>query len=235
MNVLRPLVLIAIIAGAGYAAYQWQTPRASVIPPVIYAVESASERFPGAALDVREHGRGPVVPAAALSGFAVPVGYTMPDDPDLLPGSARDYRGGFHEGIDFPLSFGMPVAAAKAGKVVRIDSVYVEWSVDEQIQGEDTGFRLGYTPETILDKLRGRQVWIDHGYGVVSRYAHLIGVEPLSVGEYVEQGQVIGHVGNSGTKAGPHLHIEIRIGDAYLGDGLSGEPLLLVLRRAFDR
>src|SRR5207244_12071723 len=128
---LRPRALIASTAGAGYAAYQWQTPRASV-PPVVYAVGSASERFPASALDVREHGRGPVVPAAALSGFAVPVGYTMPDDPDLLPGSARDYRGGFHEGIDFPLAFGMPVAAAKAGKIVRIDSQYVEWSVDEQ-------------------------------------------------------------------------------------------------------
>jgi murein DD-endopeptidase MepM/ murein hydrolase activator NlpD len=77
-------------------------------------------------------------------------------------------------------------------------------------------------------------VWIDHGYGVVTRYAHLQSVELLSVGSIVEQGTVIGRVGNSGTKAGPHLHIEIRIGDAYLGDGLSGEPLLRVLRRAFS-
>ena len=66
------------------------------------------------------------------------------DDLDLLPGSARDYRGGYHEGIDFPLSFGMPVAAAKAGKIIRIDSSYTEWSVDEQIKSEDIGFRLGF-------------------------------------------------------------------------------------------
>ncbi|HUQ41288.1 MAG TPA: M23 family metallopeptidase, partial [Candidatus Limnocylindrales bacterium] len=175
-----------------------------------------------------------VVPPVALTGFVTPVGYELPDDPDLLPGSARDYRGGFHEGIDFPLAFGMPVAAAKSGKIVRIDSSYVEWSVDEQIQGEDQGWRLGYTPEAILDKLRGRQVWIDHGHGVITRYAHLQSVELFSVGSIVEQGTVIGRVGNSGTKAGPHLHIEIRVGDAYLGDGLTGDALLHVLRRAFE-
>jgi murein DD-endopeptidase MepM/ murein hydrolase activator NlpD len=236
VKLLRVALLVALVGGAGAAAYQWRTQQhVAVIPPVVFAVESPSERFPASALDVRQHGRGPVVPAAALTGFAVPVGYELPDDPDLLPGSARDYRGGFHEGIDFPLSFGMPVAASKAGRIERIDSDYVEWSVEEQIQGEDVGFRLGHTPENILDKLRGRQVWIDHGYGVVTRYAHLIGVEKLSVGEYVEQGQVIGHVGNSGTKAGPHLHIEIRVGDGYLGDGLAGDQLLVVLRRAFDR
>jgi murein DD-endopeptidase MepM/ murein hydrolase activator NlpD len=167
-------------------------------------------------------------------GFAIPVGYELPSEPELLPGSPREYRGGFHEGIDFPLAFGMPVAAAKAGKIIRIDSDYIEWTVDEQLAGEDAGFQLGYTPEAILDKLRGRQVWIDHGYGVVTRYAHLQSVEPLSVGAIVEQGTIIGHVGNSGTKAGPHLHIEIRVGDAYLGDGLSDQTLLRVLRRAFS-
>src|SRR5205809_979716 len=127
-----------------------------------------------------------------------------------------------------------PVAAAKAGKIIRIDSDYTEWSVEEQINGEDAGFRLGYTPETILDKLRGRQIWIDHGYGIVTRYAHLSSVELFSVGSIVEQGTIIGHVGNSGTKAGPHLHIEIRVGEGYLGDGLSGAELLRVLRHAFS-
>ena len=169
-----------------------------------------------------------------VAGFAIPVGYELPDDPDLLPGSAREYRGGFHEGIDFPLAFGMPVAATKGGKIIRIDSDYTEWSVEDQLAGEDQGYKLGFTPEATLDKLRGRQVWIDHGYGVVTRYAHLQSVELLSVGSIVEQGTVIGHVGNTGTKAGPHLHIEIRIGDGYLGDGLAGEPLLAALRRAFS-
>jgi murein DD-endopeptidase MepM/ murein hydrolase activator NlpD len=232
----RAVLLIAVIAGGAVFFTQWRAANAGVAPtaaPRVVVVET-SERFPASALDVAEHGRGPLVPASALEGFAAPVGYTLPDEPELLPGSPREYRGGFHEGIDFPLSFEMPVAAAKAGKIVRIDSAYVEWSVDEQIQGEDVGFKLGYTPEAVLDKLRGRQVWIDHGHGVVTRYAHLQSVELFSVGSIVEQGVVIGRVGNSGTKAGPHLHIEIRVGDSYLGDGLSGDALLRVLRRAFS-
>ncbi|TMB61286.1 MAG: M23 family metallopeptidase [Chloroflexi bacterium] len=236
MKLLRALVLIAIIAGGGAYAYQLRTTQSNVAvaAPVRYKPDAAVERYPAAALDVREHGRGPVVPAAALTGFALPVGYQMPEETELLPGSPREYRGGYHEGVDFPLSMGMPVAAAKAGKIIRIDSDYTEWSVEEQINGEDVGFRLGYTPETILDKLRGRQIWIDHGYGIVTRYAHLSSVELFSVGSIVEQGTIIGHVGNSGTKAGPHLHIEIRVGEGYLGDGLSGAELLRVLRHAFS-
>ena len=235
MGLLRLILLVAVVAGGAYGVVQWRSgPSVAVAAPIHYAVERSTEHFPAAALDVLEHGRGPALPAAALMGFAIPLGYELPSEPELLPGSPREYRGGFHEGIDFPLAFGMPVAAAKAGTIIRIDSDYTEWTADEQIAGEDTGFQLGYTPEAILDKLRGRQVWIDHGYGVVTRYAHLQSVELLSVGSIVEQGAVIGRVGNSGTKAGPHLHIEIRIGDAYLGDGLSGEPLLRVLRRAFS-
>jgi murein DD-endopeptidase MepM/ murein hydrolase activator NlpD len=228
-------MLLALIAGSAFAAVQWRSGQSvAVAAPIHYAVQTPGERFPAAAVDVLEHGRGPAIPAAALTGFAIPIGFALPEEPELLPGSPREYRGGFHEGIDFPLAFEMPVAAAKAGKIIRIDSDYTEWSVDEQIQGEDAGFRLGYTPEAVLDKLRGRQVWIDHGHGVVSRYAHLQSVELLSVGSIVEQGTVIGRVGNSGTKAGPHLHIEIRIGEAYLGDGLSGRQLLLALRHAFS-
>ena len=236
MKLLRPLLLVAIIAAGGVYAYQLRATQGNVAAaaPAHYQAEVAAERFPAAALDVQEHGRGPIIPATALTGFALPVGYELPTEAELLPGSPREYRGGFHEGIDFPLSQGMPVAAAKAGKIIRIDSDYVEWSVEEQIAGEDIGFKLGYTPEQILDKLRGRQIWIDHGHGVVTRYAHLSSVELFSVGSIVEQGTIIGRVGNSGTKAGPHLHIEIRVGESYLGNDLSGDALIRALRRAFS-
>ncbi len=233
MTLLRPLLLVLVIAAVAVAGSQWRSSPGVAAPAATshYTPEPAE---PAPSLDVTEPRRGPRVPADALHGFALPVGYSLPTEPELLPGSARDYRGGFHEGIDFPLSFGMPVAAAKAGRIVRIDSEYVEWSVEDQLKAEDEAYHLGYTPERTLDKLRGRQVWIDHGHGVVTRYAHLQSVELFSVGSIVEQGTIIGHVGNSGTKAGPHLHIEIRVGDSYLGDGLSGEDLLRVLRRAFD-
>ncbi len=236
MSLIRPLALVAIIALVAVAGTQWRAGLGAAAPvaPPHYDVEVTTEHFPAASADLKERGRGPTVPADTLRGFAVPEGYELPSEPELLPGSAREYRGGFHEGVDFQLAFGMPVVAAKAGKIVRIDGEYVEWSVEEQLKAEDDAFHLGYTPEATLDKLRGRQVWIDHGHGVVTRYAHLQSVELFSVGSIVPQGTVIGRVGNSGTKAGPHLHIEIRVGDAYLGDGLAGDQLLLVLRRAFS-
>lgn len=238
MTIIRPLVLVAIIAAAAVYATQLRTVQAgaaaSAQPRSSAAVAVTTDGPLDTTLDLAEHGRGPLVPASALTGFALPPGYEVPDDPDLLPNSPREYRGGYHEGVDFPLSHTMPVYAAKAGRIIRIDTSYVEWSAEEQIKAEDEGARLGYTPERTLDKLRGRQVWIDHGNGVVTRYAHLESVEPLAVGTFVTQGTLIGRVGNSGTKEGPHLHIEIRVGEGYLGEGLSGDALVRVLRHAFS-
>jgi murein DD-endopeptidase MepM/ murein hydrolase activator NlpD len=86
-------------------------------------------------------------------------------------------------------------------------------------------------------------VWIDHGQGVVSRYCHLSAVaEGLEVGQSVEQGQIIGYVGNSGTPASyygqgleMHLHLEIRIGDGYLGQYLRPIEVKRWLSQAFGQ
>lgn len=238
MTLLRPIALVVVIAAAAVFGTRMRDAQASTAPtasPPVVAAQAPTETGPlDTNADLAEHGRGPVVPASALTGFALPPGYEVPDEPDLLPNSPREYRAGYHEGVDFPLSMNMPVYAAKAGVVVRIDRDYVEWSDEELISAQDAAYRLGYTPPATLDKLRGRQVWIDHGDGVVTRYAHLASVEPISVGSYVTQGTLIGTVGNSGLKAGPHLHIEIRVGEAYLGEGLSGDALLRVLHRAFS-
>lgn len=238
MTLLRPLVLVALIAIAAAFGTRMRDAHAASAPtaaPAVAIAQAPSETGPlDTNADLPEHGRGPVVPLSALTGFALPPGYEVPDDPDLLPNSPREYRAGYHEGVDFPLSMNMPVYAAKAGVVIRIDRSYVEWSDEELIAAQDAAYRLGYTPPETLDRLRGRQVWIDHGDGVATRYAHLSSVEPISVGSYVTQGTLIGTVGNSGLKAGPHLHIEIRVGDDYLGDGLGGDALLRVLHRAFS-
>jgi len=94
---------------------------------------------------------------------------------------------------------------------------------------------LGYTPAATLDRIRGRQVWIDHGHGIVSRYAHLSAVADLAVGQEVEAATNVGAVGSSGyPEGGPHLHLEIRVGSSYLGDGLSGDALLAAVSEAFD-
>ena len=69
---------------------------------------------------------------------------------------------------------------------------------------------------------------IDHGAGVVSRYAHLGSVAGgLELGDAVTAGQLIGFVGESGTPESifapgtdEHVHFEIRIDESFLGAGL---------------
>ncbi len=175
-------------------------------------------------------------PAGVVRGLELPiVGTALPTDPLLLPYSPRTYRSGVHEGIDFPARFGTPVHAAAAGYVVRVDRVFSDWSLGEQKAALADALKVGRTPAETLDRIRGRQVWIDHGHGIVTRYAHLSAVAPgLQAGDRVAAEDVIGAVGSSGyPEGGPHLHFEVRIGEGYLGEGRSGDELLAVIARAF--
>ena len=170
-----------------------------------------------------------------LSGFGLPIAAAvLPGEEAYLPNSPRDYRAGYHEGIDFPVDAGTPVLAAKAGTIVRIDSAFTDWSAADEQAAFDTAHTLGYTPDATLDRIRGRQVWIDHGFGIVTRYAHLSAVGPLRVGDLVTRGEAVGAVGSSGyPEGGPHLHFEIRVGDDFYGDGLALPELRYALRAAF--
>jgi murein DD-endopeptidase MepM/ murein hydrolase activator NlpD len=87
-----------------------------------------------------------------------------------------------HTGIDIVAAHGTPVVASARG---RVDTV-------------------GYQPEY------GLTVEIKHGYGIVTRYAHLSRTT-VRVGETVERGQQIGRVGQSGLAIGPHLHYEVLV------------------------
>ena len=167
--------------------------------------------------------------------FALPIeGGDLPTDLELLPGAPRDYRGGVHEGIDFPSATGTPVLAAASGTVARIDTSFLDWNPEQQDVALYEALTLGYTPAATLDRIRGRQVWIDHGKGLITRYAHLSAVEPLTIGQLVEAGTPIGAVGSSGyPQGGPHLHFEVRIGEDYYGDGLSGDALIRAVARLF--
>ena len=167
--------------------------------------------------------------------FALPIeGGDIPTDPELLPGAPRDYRGGIHEGIDFPAPTGTPVLAAASGTVARVDTSFLDWNREQQDLALDEALHLGYTPAATLDRVRGRQVWIDHGKGLITRYAHLSAVEPLVVGQKVEAGALIGEVGSSGyPQGGPHLHFEVRVGDDFYGDGLDGDMLARAVARLF--
>jgi murein DD-endopeptidase MepM/ murein hydrolase activator NlpD len=173
--------------------------------------------------------------ALLWGSFALPIeGGDIPSDPDLLPGAPRDYRGGIHEGIDFPAPSGTPVLAAASGTIVRVDLSFLDWNREQQVVALYEALTLGYTPAGTLDRVRGRQVWIDHGKGVITRYAHLSAVEPLVVGNRIESGAPIGEVGSSGyPQGGPHLHFEVRVGDDFYGNGLVGADLVRAVSRLF--
>lgn len=177
-----------------------------------------------------------MTPAAApatepdLSGFIMPIaGACLPKSDRLMPNAPRTYRKGIHEGIDFynsdsctKIGRGTPVVAAKAGRIVRADVAYVDVTkaqVDAYLADPNT--------EASLDRFRGRQVWVDHGDGVITRYCHLSGIAPgVAAGMMATAGQLVGFVGESGTPSSVrnpgheyHLHFELRVAGPYLGHG----------------
>ena len=89
-------------------------------------------------------------------------------------------------GIDIGQSVGTPIVAARGGVVT--------------FAGGDPCCSYGY------------YVDIDHGDGFSTRYGHFRSWPIVSVGQHVEQGQVIGYAGSTGYSTGPHLHFEVRRG-----------------------
>lgn len=103
-----------------------------------------------------------------------------------------------HRGVDYAAPTGTPVRATADGKILNV------------------GVGPGY----------GNLVEIRHGdtystlYGHLSRFAR-----GLKRGSLVNQGQIIGYVGQTGLATGPHLHYEFRI------NGIHRDPLKVVLPR----
>ena len=93
-------------------------------------------------------------------------------------------EGAFHAGLDFKGPVGAPIYAAAKGVV------------------SFAGQRQGY----------GNCIEIDHGNGLVTRYAHMSAFRARQ-GQSVNPGDVIGAIGNTGRSTGPHLHFEVRIND----------------------
>ncbi|MDZ7719521.1 MAG: M23 family metallopeptidase [Balneolaceae bacterium] len=83
----------------------------------------------------------------------------------------------------------------------------------------------------------GNLIEIDHGFGFVTRYAHLSNfVKNLRAGQKIKRGDLIGYTGNSGLTEGPHLHYEVLVNDRpidplnYLIADVTPEEYLLFKR-----
>jgi LysM repeat protein len=183
-------------------------------------------------------------------GFIFPIeGACLPNVYELMPNAPREYRAGIHEGVDFFAGYncatvleGTPVMAAKAGTVIRADHRFTEMTKEELDALLARSKAQGFTDPEGLDRFRGRQVWVDHGNGVVTRYCHLSAIPTaMQPGKKVEAGDLVGYVGDSGTPEAVtdpgteiHLHFEIRVGDSFLGAGLDKDLVRQLYEQAFS-
>jgi murein DD-endopeptidase MepM/ murein hydrolase activator NlpD len=88
----------------------------------------------------------------------------------------------FHSGLDISSHKGTPVKATADGRVIY----------------------AGYNGDL------GKEVVIDHGFGVMTVYGHLSEIK-VKTGQLVNRENIIGKVGNTGRSTGPHLHYEVRL------------------------
>ena len=114
-----------------------------------------------------------------------------------------------HHGMDFTAKKGTPIYATGDGKVIKAS--------------RGSGF--------------GRVVYIDHGFGYVTKYGHMSKFNTKK-GRQVKRGDIIGYVGNSGLSSGSHLHYEVHKNgkpinpvNFYHGD-LSAEEYEIMLEKA---
>ncbi len=191
----------------------------------------------------------PLNPVGA--GLLFPIeGACLPNNDRLMPNAPREYRAGIHEGVDFYAGYncatvveGTPVMAVKDGKIIRADHNFVEMTEEQLNELLARSKAQGYTDADALDRFRGRQVWIDHGNGLVTRYCHLSGIPPeIQTGVELEAGVVVGFVGDSGTPEAVtapgteiHLHFEIRVGDSFLGEGLPPDQVRMLYDEVFSQ
>jgi len=69
----------------------------------------------------------------------------------------------------------------------------------------------------------GNCVFIDHGQGLTSFYAHMTEIEVVA-GQMVKQGDLIGTVGDTGRVTGPHLHWSIGLNGTWVDPSLFLRP-----------
>lgn len=131
---------------------------------------------------VREAAAARAASLGASPGVVLPVDgrITSRFAPKRVHPILRIYRP--HRGLDIAAPAGTPIRTPAAGRVIR------------------AGRDLGY----------GLVVEVDHGGGVITRYAHCKSIL-VEKGQLVDAGTPIATVGNTGLSTAPHLHYEVRV------------------------
>lgn len=96
-----------------------------------------------------------------------------------------------HSGMDIAAAEGDPVKAPSAGVIAAIGDYF----------------------------FNGNTILIDHGHGLITMYCHLSAMD-VALGEWVDKGQVIGKVGQTGRVTGPHLHWGVSLNNARVNPAL---------------
>jgi murein DD-endopeptidase MepM/ murein hydrolase activator NlpD len=132
-----------------------------------------------------------VDPEREWSGrFRPPVNAAISD----VFGTRRTFNGkvqSMHQGLDYAVPSGTPVAALNAGTVLLAQPLYFE----------------------------GNCVVLDHGQGLLTLYLHLSEFK-VKEGDRVARGQELGLSGGTGRVTGPHLHISVRWQGIYLNPAI---------------
>ncbi|WOO88720.1 peptidoglycan DD-metalloendopeptidase family protein [Mollicutes bacterium LVI A0078] len=137
------------------------------------------------------------------SGFSYPI-----YDPYVITAgfnSSDDVHQGSHDGVDFvPLS-DTSVLSSSSGTITKINTTCEPFG---GYIGSTCGYGFGnyVIEETEVEGVKYR-IWYGHMSEITAK-----------VGDTVEQGEVLGKMGNSGNTTGAHVHlqIEIKLGEAYI-------------------
>ena len=105
-----------------------------------------------------------------------------------------------HQGVDLIVGKGAPIVSVASG-VVSVAKC------NEDRNGRQTCNVDGYPGKGGC----GWMVEVVHAGNVMTRYCHMVRQPIVRIGQQVNAGQVIGHVGSSGNSSGPHLHFEVHM------------------------